>query len=36
MFNVKVLRLKDIIKFLLGILVTIGIVIFATRYFKTI
>lgn len=36
MFNVKVLRLKDIIKFLVGILVTIGIVIFATRYFKTI
>lgn len=34
MFNVTVLKMKDIIKYLVGIVITILIVIFATRYFS--
>ena len=34
MFNVAVLRLKDITKYLVGIIFTIVIVIVATRYFS--
>lgn len=36
MFNVAVLKMKDIIKCLLGIIITIGVVVYATRYFSSI
>lgn len=36
MFNVTVLKMKDIIKYLVGIIITISLVIYATRYFSSI
>lgn len=36
MFNVTVLKMKDIIKYLVGILITIVFVIYTTRYFSTL
>ena len=36
MFNVTVLKMKDIIKYLVGIIITIALVIYATRYFSSI
>lgn len=35
MFNVTVLRLKDIIKYLVGIFITILLVVITTRYFSS-
>lgn len=35
MFNVTVLKMKDIIKYLVGIILTIGIVIYTARYFSS-
>ena len=34
MFNVTVLKFKDILKYLVGIIITIGIIIFTARYFS--
>ena len=36
MFNVTVLKMKDIIKYLVGIIITIIFVIYTTRYFSTL
>lgn len=36
MFNVTVLKMKDIIKYLVGIIITISLVVYATRYFSSI
>lgn len=36
MFNVAVLKMGDIIKYLVGIIVTMGVVVYATRYFSSI
>ena len=36
MFNVTVLKMKDIIKYLVGIIITIFFVIYTTRYFSTL
>ncbi len=36
MFNVTVLKMKDIMKYLVGILITIFIVVYSTRYFSTL
>ena len=36
MFNVTVLKVKDILKYLVGIIITIGIIIFTARYFSYI
>ena len=36
MFNVTVLKMKDIIKYLVGFLITIVFVIYTTRYFSTL
>lgn len=35
MFNVTVLKMKDIIKYLVGIMITISFVIYTTRYFSS-
>lgn len=35
MFNVTVLRMRDIIKYLVGIMITISVVMYATRYFSS-
>lgn len=35
MFNVTVLRMKDIIKYLVGIIIISGFIIYTTRYFST-
>ena len=34
MFNVTILKMKDIIKYILGIIFTISIVIFISKYFQ--
>lgn len=36
MFNVTVLKMKDILKYLVGIILTVTFVIYATRYFSSI
>lgn len=36
MFNVTVLKMKDIMKYLVGIIITIVLVIYTTRYFSTL
>ena len=36
MFNVTVLKMKDIIKYLVEIIITISVVVCATRYFSSI
>ena len=36
MFNVTVLKMKDIIKYLVGVSITIVFVIYTTRYFSTL
>lgn len=33
MFNVTVLKMKDIVKYLVGIIITIGIIVYTTRFF---
>ena len=33
MFNVTVLKMRDIVKYLVGIMITIGLIVFATRFF---
>ena len=36
MFNVAVLKMRDIIKYLVGIIITISVVVYAARYFSSI
>ena len=36
MFNVAVLKMRDIVKYLVGIIITISVVVCATRYFSSI
>lgn len=36
MFNVAVLKMRDIIKYLVGIIITISVVVFASRYFSSV
>ena len=33
MFNVTVLKMRDIVKYLVGIMIIIGLIVFATRFF---
>ena len=35
MFNVTVLKMKDILKYLVGIILTVTFVIYTTRYFSS-
>lgn len=35
MFNVTVLKMRDIIKYLVGIMITIGVVVYTARYFSS-
>ena len=36
MFNVAVLKMRDIVKYLVGIIITISVVVFTSRYFSSI
>ena len=33
MFNVTVLKMRDIVKYLVGFMIIIGIIVYATRFF---
>ena len=34
MFNVTVLKMRDIVKYLVGFMIIIGIIVYATRFFS--